>query len=232
MFSSPFDSRCSFVLLSDEAGLEYVLAPEEAAILKPGVAGRRVRGFTLGRAAAALSLKGLAAAVDGKPAATGQGVLRLLQPVLQGLQREPVWPEGVVGSISHTTGWAIAVTALRTDVTSLGIDLERIAGRQGIDISRRVCRPSELEWLAALSEAEQQLYQLVIFSAKESVYKALYPLCKRVFGFHDLELQLDRVDKKFKGRLIVDLSPQLRTGFVVSGGWSVAGQYLLSHVMV
>src|SRR5258707_14555226 len=37
----------------------------------------------------------------------------------------PRWPEGVVGSISHTDGLAISVAARATERTAIGIDVER-----------------------------------------------------------------------------------------------------------
>lgn len=91
-----------------------------------------------------------------------------------GPDRSPVWPDGVVGSISHDTGLAAAAVARIGTIRAIGLDLTEAAPLPG--------RTSE----AILTEAERQLQGLdarLVFSAKESLFKALYPEVGGFFGF-------------------------------------------------
>ena len=86
----------------------------------------------------------------------------------------PVWPAGVTGSITHTDEHAAAAVGR----APIGIDLESLAhAARTPDLLAMVALPSERDQLAAL-----------VFSAKESVYKCLYPTGGHFLEFHDVEL--------------------------------------------
>ena len=98
-------------------------------------------------------------------------------PVGQGGQ--PTWPAGVIGSITHTDDHAAAV--VMTAGRSIGIDLEsRAHAARTPDLLEMVALPSERGLDAAL-----------VFSAKEAVYKCLYPITGTFLEFHDVELALE-----------------------------------------
>jgi enterobactin synthetase component D len=85
----------------------------------------------------------------------------------------PVWPGGWTGSISHSATAALAAVCPRATGISLGVDIEEIAPAQvARDVSSAVGRPDEL---AVLSKLPAALAVMLLFSAKESLYKALYP---------------------------------------------------------
>lgn len=92
----------------------------------------------------------------------------------------PLWPEGTCGSISHTKTMAIA--AISNSLKSIGIDIE-----QEMSLSRfgrlkeSFVSMRELELLGDIDPAKGTL----IFSAKESLYKLINPLCHEYFGFFD-----------------------------------------------
>ena len=91
-----------------------------------------------------------------------------------GQGRAPVWRAGVCGSISHTDEHAAAAVGR----VPIGIDLESLANAARTpDLLSMVALPSERDQLAAL-----------VFSAKESVYKCLYPTGGHFLEFHDVEL--------------------------------------------
>lgn len=96
------------------------------------------------------------------------------QPVHVGLDGAPVWPDGYHGSISHCAKWACAAVA-RGSGPGLGVDCESIMGVETWeDVVGVVADPAELA--SSLGTFDCPLVALtVIFSAKESAYKALSP---------------------------------------------------------
>ena len=101
-------------------------------------------------------------------------------------KRRPVWPEGFVGSISHSQGVAWAVAAPRTRLEAIGIDMERmLEDEAAAELAHLVMGPAELE-AAQRSHLRLGEYVTLLFSAKESLYKCLNPLLDIEFGFHDL----------------------------------------------
>jgi 4'-phosphopantetheinyl transferase EntD len=86
--------------------------------------------------------------------------------------RRPVWPAGVVGSITHTRGF-IGATVARTDaVAGIGLDAESGLIRDR-GVLEAVLTDEELLDLEALPPAERHVAATLSFSAKEAFYKAL-----------------------------------------------------------
>ena len=110
-------------------------------------------------------------------------------PLLSDEQRVPRWPEGVVGCITHTHGWCAAVVARSEDVTALGVDVEA-ATPLDVDLWERICRPEERAWLAAHPQPAAGLLAKALFSAKESIYKALYPGVRVFLDFQAMHVEL------------------------------------------
>lgn len=103
----------------------------------------------------------------------------------------PQWPEGVVGSISHGAGFGFAAVAPADRYRGLGVDVERVVSpEQAARLGARVLNDREMSLrqgnAGGLTEAE--MFTLA-FSAKESAYKALFPLYRQVLGFSDVELE-------------------------------------------
>jgi len=104
----------------------------------------------------------------------------------------PLWPAGVVGAITHCRALVVAVVARGSDVAGLGVDAELASRRTPRRTLRRVvCTPAELDAMSALSDSEDPAWPLVIFSAKESIYKALRLPRAAAPGFRDVQIQLD-----------------------------------------
>jgi 4'-phosphopantetheinyl transferase EntD len=102
--------------------------------------------------------------------------------------RQPIWPDGIVGSITHTTGLCVAVAAERKHLLAIGVDSE-VVGQAGIDIWPTICCASEADWVHSLSPSEQATAVTVLFSAKEAFYKCQYPLVGEWLDFHDLRIE-------------------------------------------
>ena len=148
-------------------------------------------------------------------------------PIRAGPKREPLWPAGLVGSITHTTGFRAAAVAPRSLLASIGIDAERNE-RLPDGVEELITVPGEPEMLAALSRAFPATHwSWLLFSAKESVYKAWYPLTGRLLGFEDARLAIDPVGT-FTAKLLVD-------GTRTDGGPPLVelhGRFVVAHGLV
>lgn len=136
--------------------------------LPPGARTRRKLDDAAGRMAAAIAMQNLC----GRSA-----------PVGRAPDGAPVWPEGITGAISHSGGRAVALLGDARHHLGLGVDLETLSTRPD-QIAAQILRPAELERLGA----HTALHVTLAFSAKESLFKALYPRVGKLFGFDAAEL--------------------------------------------
>jgi 4'-phosphopantetheinyl transferase EntD len=109
-------------------------------------------------------------------------------PVKVVADRQPLWPDTLVGSITHTSGFCAAVVATKKSFCAVGMDSE-IAGSVKAELWRGICTPSETAWLHSLPEGEQTAAATLIFSAKEAFYKCQYPLVHERLNFHDATVE-------------------------------------------
>ncbi|UQX03816.1 4'-phosphopantetheinyl transferase superfamily protein [Streptomyces sp. RerS4] len=149
-----------------------VLYPEEAALVASAPEGRREE-FTTVRGCARRAMAAL-----GLPPA----------PVLPGRRNVPRWPAGVVGSMTHCTGYRAAVLARNTDLVAVGIDAEPdLPLPRGVLDS--IALPRELAWARTPTPGASRLSRdRLLFSAKEAVYKTWYPLVGTELDFDDAEI--------------------------------------------
>ena len=110
-------------------------------------------------------------------------------PLLPAETREPIWPSGIVGSISHCESACAVAVAEAKAYSGIGIDLERI---ERIDdrITGSVCTPDEQRQLETLEPSLRRHRLALLFSAKESVFKALFPSTRQWLEFTDVSLAL------------------------------------------
>ncbi|HFS8942218.1 TPA: enterobactin synthase subunit EntD [Enterobacter roggenkampii] len=95
---------------------------------------------------------------------------------------EPLWPEGVSGSITHSGTQAMAV-AVRYPYALVGIDCEAILpDREAREIQDGIINAQEAMCLTR-SGSPFALALTLAFSAKESLFKALFPTARRYMGF-------------------------------------------------
>lgn len=163
------------------------LHPSEEPAVERAVASRRAE-FTTGRFCARAALASLGATADAVPV---------------GEKRAPVWPDGVVGSITHTRGFRGAAVAWRCAVRSVGIDAE-VHDVLPDGVLGAVSSESERAELARLTAERAEIcWDRLLFSAKESVYKTWFPLTGRWLGFEEAELR-PAPDGTFLARLLVE----------------------------
>lgn len=210
MFASPFPNTVAFAVLSRDEAEGYVLPPEEAAVLSPKANKKRREDFQLGRAAASQALAQLGV----------QGA------VPKGKGREPLWPEGIVGSISHSGKWGVAAVAHKSEIKSIGIDIEALR-KPKLNISRQLCRAEELRWIDDEGEEKRDLLLIQLFSAKESAFKALYPLTKCLIGFQDVLLLPSKGG--YRAKLAIDLDPPFVRNFEFMIGITQVEQYIMTY---
>lgn len=148
-------------------GADALLAPERA--LVPGAGAERLAELAAGRHCARLALTSLDPRLAG-------------MPVLHDGRGAPEWPDGVVGSITHCTGWTGAVVArarvsrLGRGVAALGLDAEPLAPLPD-GVVEVVASVAERAALARLGTERPGIpWDTVLFCAKEATYKAWYPL--------------------------------------------------------
>ncbi len=134
-----------------------------------------------------------------------------------GESREPMWPRGVVGSITHTQGFVSAAVVDASVLRSVGVDSEEVfTADRARRLAGYLARPGELESLAACG-LDEGTAAAAVFSVKESVYKCLHPFVREFFGFQAAEvIELSR-SGLVRVRLTETLTREFREGFVLEG---------------
>jgi 4'-phosphopantetheinyl transferase EntD len=102
--------------------------------------------------------------------------------------RAPIWPDGVVGSITHTGDFAAAAVAWAADVAALGIDSEQIIDPAAARDVADICMVDEATLFKAAHGRSFCEFCTLVFSAKESVFKCLFPLTRKFLEFSDVRI--------------------------------------------
>ncbi len=144
------------------------LTTNELSYLKNVKSPGRHNAFILGRMAAKQALRELGVEPE----------------ILRAEDGSPVWPKGAKGSLSNKTDIGVAIASTAPGIQSMGIDLER--NLPNLNILKKITVPSEQMWV---EESDSANRLTAIFTAKEAIFKTIYPLKKQFFGFKDAELQ-------------------------------------------
>ena len=154
-------------------------------------------------------------------------------PLLPGPGGATVWPDGVVGSMTHCVGYRAAAVARAREVVAVGIDAEpdEVLPSGVLDM---VTSRSEREHLRRLRADRPDLHwDRLVFSAKESVYKTWFPLARAWLGFEDVEVAFHIPGRSFEARLLVRgpvVDGRQVTGF--RGRWAVADGLVVTAIAV
>ncbi len=190
---------------------DVTLYPDEEAAVANAVETRR-REFATGRACARAALAQL-----------GQESV----PIVPGVRGAPRWPAGIVGSITHCSGYRASAVARDHDFMAIGLDAEpHYELPRGV--LEAVASRGEQAELATLAAARPYAcWDRILFSAKESVYKAWFPLTGTWLGFEDAYIDFGRRDGFFCARLLVQ-------GPVVNGAalTTLHGRWLIARGLV
>jgi 4'-phosphopantetheinyl transferase EntD len=101
--------------------------------------------------------------------------------------RQPLWPAGLVGSITHTQGFCAAVVGEQARFVGLGLDSEN-ADAVSPDLWPSICIAAELAWIASLPARQRTRAATLVFAAKEAFYKCQYPSTGEWLSFSDLRI--------------------------------------------
>ena len=178
MLPNPFPDHISFCLLPIHSTSNQKLHPAEENYFSQLSSVSRKEHYRSGRICAGEVLS--------KLGTLGQPVLRDPQT------REPLWPEGISGAITHSGNWAAAAAGKTSDVSGIGIDLEDLERQVDSRISRHVCIPEEQKWLQECGEDFLEQNLKIIFSAKESIFKAFFPYTRTYLHFHDARILMEQ----------------------------------------
>lgn len=178
MLPNPFPDHISFCLLPIHSTSNQKLHPAEENYFSQLSSVSRKEHYRSGRICAGEVLS--------KLGTLGQPVLRDPQT------REPLWPEGISGAITHSGKWAAAAAGKTSDVSGIGIDLEDLERQVDSRISRHVCIPEEQKWLQECGEDFLEQNLKIIFSAKESIFKAFFPYTRTYLHFHDARILMEQ----------------------------------------
>jgi len=218
MFTSPFPDFISFYCRQNPLDKNFRLLPEEQAIAESFGSQKRRDEFTLGRICAhvALSRFGLES-----------------EPILRNHEtREPRWPDSIWGSITHSAGFAAVAVGLKKEIKGVGIDLESFSRPIDFKISRHVCVESELEWLESLPTKQANQVLRIIFSAKESIFKCLYPSTRTYLSFKDAAVSVNGTEKKFSFTIFKSFPGIIQQDFSYHGRYYEMDKMLLTSVYI
>lgn len=205
----------SAVVVATTAERNVELFPEEEAAVGNAVEKRR-REFVTARACAREALARL-----GLPE----------QPVGTGSRGEPIWPAGIVGSITHCAGYRACAAAPASELLTIGVDAE-VADPLPPGLIDDIALSEERRWIERMAaERPGVSWDRLLFSIKESIYKAWFPLAQSWLGFEDASVRIDPASGIFTAHLLIPgptLQGRKLDGF--SGRWLCADGLLFSAI--
>ncbi len=153
-----------------------------------------------------------------------------------GPRREPLWPIGYVGSISHAKGYAAAIVQTQEQFVGVGLDLEaRLSADSQQAMLDVVLNQRERQRILSYAKALDRADLLtLLFSAKESFFKAAYPQVQDYFDFDVLEfISLDMPSQLLEFVCVTELSAGLRAGQKIQARYQyLSTEMLLSAVLL
>jgi 4'-phosphopantetheinyl transferase EntD len=156
-------------------------------------------------------------------------------PILKGDKGEPCWPDGIVGSLTHCTGYRGAVVGRSAAVRSVGIDAEPhdVLPKGVLD---SISLPAERAEIPRALPAGLH-WDRILFCAKEATYKAWFPLTKRWLGFEDAHISFEADSSGSTGRFVsrILIDPAALSGSPLTslaGRWSVERDLVLTAIVL
>ena len=150
-----------------------------------------------------------------------------------GEDRAPVWPAHISGSITHSTGHAAAIVAYKAQWRGLGMDLENVLSLERAErLAGEILTADELQRMGAFPREQHALLVTLTFSAKESLFKALYPIVQKRFYFEHAEMLEWSDSGQLRLRLLTDLSSEWCHGKELTAQFAVKDEQLLSLVAI
>lgn len=204
-----FAPEIALALCDPRAPMGSLLSPERSGTAR--MVAKRQREFTAGRMAARRAMVALGHAP---------------QPVLPGADRVPIWPDGLVGSLSHCDSLCLCAMGHARDVQSLGVDVEEDTPLPP-EMIDTILTPPERKWLNHQRAGDMANLAKLIFSAKETAYKAQYPLSREVLDFESIAILPDLAANTFAATFTRAVGP-FASGTVMGGKFTRAHGLILT----
>lgn len=205
-------------VITEEGDPELIrggLYPEEEVCVEKAAAKRR-REFTAGRICARRALARL-------------GIQAF--PLLNDKDGYPLWPDGIVGSISHSNRLCAAVFARKERFKGIGLDIERVR-----EVSPRcvnyICSPPERERWGRTFFTKQPEMAALVFSAKECFYKCQYPVSRQWLGFKAVEIFIERDTRTFEVSILQDIGEIFEKGERFRGKYAFHRGYVFTGMVM
>lgn len=241
-FGCPLPENCSFHWAT-AADWDRLALPGEEIFIQKAVL-KRQREFRAGRNTARHCFNDL---LESKILSKNKRFL-LERPIGVGESREPIWPESVVGSISHAQfechdshsaqEFCAVVVASQKRIRSIGIDVERVEhlAPDSLDL---IVTPNE--WRRSKEHCWPRYWPKYLFAVKESFYKCLYPLTGLYLDFLEAEFHLSAIKENpglYEAHLIAinskdfELDQSLQSkfkGYVYGDASAIRAAFWLEH---
>jgi 4'-phosphopantetheinyl transferase EntD len=193
--------------------LNGLLLPEESSLLAESMVEKRLVELSAGRTCAREALE----------------LFNLPKlPIMRGSKGEPIWPSGFAGSITHCEGYCAAAVARTQDYSSLGIDAE-INKPLPPGVLDLIATPPEKLWLQTMA-SDFINWSRLLFSIKESIYKAWYPKVGRWLEFQHANVKINDQSRTFRAELHPSANLNLGEPLEFEGTFLVTPSLLLSCV--
>ena len=199
----------------DEGSVPPPLFPGELEAVARAVLARREE-FARGRACARAAIARL-----GLPAG----------PILVNERRAPIWPDGVVGSITHCRGLVAVAACRKGRILGLGLDAEPFEPVE-TEVARLVWSAAECRRAVETTGLEEHLAAKLVFSAKETVHKCIEPLTGETLDFLDVELVLDPHACTFAARPVSTRSSTLPQLARIAGRFRISRTHIVTAGVV
>ena len=133
------------------------------------------------------------------------------------LDRTPIWPQGLVGSITHSPDFCAAVVARRDDFATVGIDAEPVDAVPA-ELVKEILRSDEAGDFNRQTRPDGADLPTLYFCLKEAAYKAFYPIYRRIVDFHDMRVSVDLDTRRFLAELPGLSAPAFQGKYLVRHG--------------
>jgi 4'-phosphopantetheinyl transferase EntD len=148
--------------------------------------------------------------------------------LLVGAKREPLWPDGIVGSIAHDPSLCVVAVARSGAYVGIGVDVEP-EGALEPAVADRIWSPEEAAHAARRDDMSEGLASRLVFSAKEAFYKCQFPLTRTYVGFKEVSVRLG--DGTFE-LVLENAVAELPAGARFRGSWRRAEDKLLAAMVL
>ena len=204
----------SIALAQEIRGTPPAISPQEEQLVARAVPKRRLE-FAFGRSVARRALARLGV-FCGSLGADAVGV--------------PLWPEGTSGSLTHGAGLAAALVTASAGPALVGIDVEEASRLTG-DVARLIASESEARRASAAAPSGVDWSAALLFSAKESFYKAYFPVVRRFLEFADVVIEVDWAAARFEGRLVNPDCPSVLGRRALEGRFGSTGGRVFTAIV-